>query len=82
MNVLLAETNAAYEKLAEMADVNPEFSNTDVAFVVGEHDVVKPAAHNAPTCLIYGMPILEAENAKQIIIKKRNMKSGYAGIEN
>lgn len=82
MNVLLAETNVAYEKLAEMEDVNPEFPNTDVVFVVGANDVVNPAAHNDPTSPIYGMPILEAEKAKQIIINKRSMKPGYAGIEN
>ncbi len=82
MNVLLAETNVAYEKLAEMEDVNPEFQNTDVVFVVGANDVVNPAAHNDPTSPIYGMPILEVENAKHIIVNKRSMKPGYAGIEN
>ena len=82
MNVLLAETNVAYEKLAEMEDVNPDFPNTDVVFVVGANDVVNPAAHNDPTSPIYGMPILDAEKAKQIIINKRSMKPGYAGIEN
>jgi len=82
MNVLLAETNVAYEKLAEMEDVNPEFQNTDVVFVVGANDVVNPAAHNDPSSPIYGMPILDAEKAKQIIINKRSMKPGYAGIEN
>ena len=82
MNVLLAETNVSYDKLAEMEDVNPEFSNTDVVFVVGANDVVNPAAHNDPSSPIYGMPILEVENAKQIIINKRSMKPGYAGIEN
>ncbi len=82
MNVLLAETNVEYDKLAEMDDVNPEFSNTDVVFVVGANDVVNPAAHNDPSSPIYGMPILDAENAKQIIVNKRSMKPGYAGIEN
>ena len=82
MNVLLAETNVSYDKLAEMEDVNPEFSNTDVVFVVGANDVVNPAAHNDPSSPIYGMPILDVENAKQIIINKRSMKPGYAGIEN
>jgi NAD(P) transhydrogenase subunit beta len=82
MNVLLAETNVAYDKLVEMDDVNPEFQNTDVVFVVGANDVVNPAAHNDPKSPIYGMPILEAEKAKQIIINKRSMKPGYAGIEN
>ena len=82
MNVLLAETNVDYDKLAEMEDVNPEFKNTDVVFVVGANDVVNPAAHNNPSSPIYGMPILDAENAKQIIVNKRSMQPGYAGIEN
>ena len=82
MNVLLAETNVEYDKLVEMDDVNPEFSNTDVVFVVGANDVVNPAAHNDKSSPIYGMPILDVENAKQIIVNKRSMKTGYAGIEN
>jgi len=82
MNVLLAETNVEYDKLAEMDDVNPEFKNTDVVFVVGANDVVNPAAHNDKSSPIYGMPILDVESAKQIIVNKRSMKPGYAGIEN
>ena len=82
MNVLLAETNVDYDKLAEMEDVNPEFKNTDVVFVVGANDVVNPAAHTNPSSPIYGMPILKAEKAKSIIINKRTMNPGYAGIEN
>lgn len=82
MNVLLAETNVDYDKLAEMEAVNPEFANTDVVFVVGANDVVNPAAKNNPSSPIYGMPILDVENAKQIIVNKRSMKPGYAGIEN
>lgn len=82
MNVLLAETNVDYDKLVEMEDVNPEFQSTDVVFVVGANDVVNPAAHNDPSSPIYGMPILDVEKAKQIIINKRSMKPGYAGIEN
>jgi len=82
MNVLLAETNVEYDKLAEMEDVNPEFQSTDVVFVVGANDVVNPAAHNDPSSPIYGMPILDVENAKHIIVNKRSMKPGYAGIEN
>ena len=82
MNVLLAESNVEYDKLAEMDDVNPEFKNTDVVFVVGANDVVNPAAHNDPASPIYGMPILEVVDAKQIIVNKRTMNPGYAGIEN
>ena len=82
MNVLLAETNVDYDKLVEMEDVNPEFKSTDVVFVVGANDVVNPAAHNDPSSPIYGMPILDVENAKHIIVNKRSMKPGYAGIEN
>ncbi len=65
-----------------MDAVNPEFPNTDVVFVVGANDVVNPAAKNNPSSPIYGMPILDVENAKQIIVNKRSMKPGYAGIEN
>lgn len=82
MNVLLAESNVDYDKLIDMDDINPQFKNTDVVFVVGANDVVNPAAHNDPASPIYGMPILDVENAKQIIINKRTMKPGYAGIEN
>jgi NAD(P) transhydrogenase subunit beta len=82
MNVLLAESNVDYDRLAEMEDINPEFANTDVVLVVGANDVVNPAAHNDPSSPIYGMPILDVENAKTIIINKRSMKPGYAGIEN
>jgi len=82
MNVLLAETNVEYDKLVEMEDINPEFQSTDVVFVVGANDVVNPAAHNDPSSPIYGMPILDVENAKHIIVNKRSMKPGYAGIEN
>ena len=82
MNVLLAETSVDYDKLVEMENINPEFQNTDVVFVVGANDVVNPAANNDPSSPIYGMPILEVENAKQIIVNKRSMDPGYAGIEN
>ena len=82
MNVLLAETNVDYDKLIEMDDINPEFQNTDAVLVVGANDVVNPAAHNDPASPIYGMPILEVEKAKSIIINKRSMNPGYAGIEN
>ncbi|MBL0063899.1 MAG: NAD(P)(+) transhydrogenase (Re/Si-specific) subunit beta [Bacteroidetes bacterium] len=82
MNVLLAESNVDYGKLAEMEEVNPEFSNTDVVLVVGANDVVNPAAKNDPSSPIFGMPILEVENAHHIIINKRSMNAGYAGIDN
>ena len=82
MNVLLAETNVDYDKLIEMENINPEFQNTDVVLVVGANDVVNPAAHNDTSSPIYGMPILDVENAKHIIVNKRSMKPGYAGIEN
>ena len=82
MNVVLAETNVDYDKHVEMDDINPVFSNTDAVLVIGANDVVNPAAHNDPSSPIYGMPILEAENAKSIIINKRTMNPGYAGIQN
>lgn len=82
MNVLLAESNVEYSLLVEMDDINPQFTNADVVLVVGANDVVNPAAHNDPSSPIYGMPILDVENAKHIVVNKRSMKAGYAGIEN
>lgn len=82
MNVLLAESNVAYDKLVEMEDINPEFDQTDVVLVVGANDVVNPAAKTDPQSPIYGMPILEVERAKHIIVNKRSMGVGYAGIDN
>jgi NAD(P) transhydrogenase subunit beta len=82
MNVLLAESNVDYGKLAEMEEVNPEFPSTDVVLVVGANDVVNPAAKTDPSSPIYGMPILDVENAHHIIVNKRSMNAGYAGIEN
>ena len=82
MNVLLAESNVEYDKLIEMEHINPEFTTTDVVLVVGANDVVNPAAKNDPASPIYGMPILDVDQSKQIVVLKRSMKSGYAGIEN
>lgn len=82
MNVLLAESNVSYDKLIEMDEINPEFEQTDVVLVVGANDVVNPAAKSDPSSPIYGMPILEVERARNIIVNKRSMNAGYAGIEN
>jgi NAD(P) transhydrogenase subunit beta len=82
MNVLLAEANVPYDQLAEMDEVNPTFGQTDVAIVIGANDVVNPAAQTTPGCPIYGMPILEVNNAANIIFLKRSMRPGFAGIEN
>ncbi len=82
MNVLLAEADVSYEKLQEMEDANEEFASTDVVLVLGANDVVNPAAKTDPASPIYGMPILDVEKSKMVIVNKRSMKPGYAGIEN
>ena len=82
MNVLLAEANVPYEQLKEMDEINGEFKLADVALVVGANDVVNPAAHNTPGSPIYGMPILNVEQAKNIVFMKRSMRPGFAGIDN
>jgi H+-translocating NAD(P) transhydrogenase subunit beta len=82
MNVLLAEAQVPYEQLIEMDEINDDFKTTDVVLVVGANDVVNPAAKTTPGAPIYGMPILNADEAKQIVFMKRSMRPGFAGIEN
>ncbi|HYX07219.1 MAG TPA: NAD(P)(+) transhydrogenase (Re/Si-specific) subunit beta [Bacteroidales bacterium] len=82
MNVLLAEADVPYDKLIEMDDINPDMPNTDVVVVIGANDVVNPAAEDDPGSPIYGMPIIKAKDAKNIIVMKRGMGKGYAAIEN
>jgi NAD(P) transhydrogenase subunit beta len=82
MNVLLAEANVPYPQLREMEDINPEFERADVALVVGANDVTNPAARSNPGSPIYGMPILDVDKAKSIVVIKRSMGRGYAGIDN
>jgi len=82
MNVLLAEANVPYEQLLDMDDVNPEFPTTDVALVIGANDVTNPAARNVTSSPIYGMPILDVDKAANVVVLKRSMRSGFAGIDN
>jgi NAD(P) transhydrogenase subunit beta len=82
MNVLLAEADVDYEYLLEMDDANQQLKTTDVALILGANDVVNPAAKTNPSSPIYGMPVLDVELAKTVIVNKRSMKPGYAGIEN
>ena len=82
MNVLLAESNVPYEQLLDMEDANPEFPTTDVALVIGANDVTNPAARNLTSSPIYGMPILDVDKAANVIVLKRSMRSGFAGIDN
>jgi NAD(P) transhydrogenase subunit beta len=82
MNVLLAEANVPYTALKEMDEINPEFPQTDVVLVIGANDVVNPAARNNPGSPIYGMPILNVGEAKQVVVIKRSMATGFAGIDN
>jgi NAD(P) transhydrogenase subunit beta len=82
MNVLLAEANVPYDKLLDMEEINSEFERTDVVLVIGANDVVNPAARTDPSSPIFGMPILNADQAKRVIVLKRGMSAGFAGIEN
>ena len=82
MNVLLAEAGVEYDKIVDLEEVNPEFPNTDVALVIGANDVVNPVARSNPDSPIYGMPILDADRARNCIVIKRGKGSGFSGIEN
>jgi NAD(P) transhydrogenase subunit beta len=82
MNVLLAEANVPYTQLYEMERVNPEFPRADVALVVGANDVTNPAARTNPKSPLYGMPILDVDEAQNVVVIKRSMRPGYAGIDN
>jgi H+-translocating NAD(P) transhydrogenase subunit beta len=82
MNVLLAEADVPYEQLVEMRDINPEFPRTDVAVLIGANDVVNPDARSNPQSPLYGMPILDVDGARSIIVLKRSLRSGYAGVDN
>jgi NAD(P) transhydrogenase subunit beta len=82
MNVLLAEANVPYDQLKEMDEINPDFPRTDVALVIGANDVTNPAARNTPGSPIYGMPILDVDKAQAVVVLKRSMRPGFAGIDN
>jgi NAD(P) transhydrogenase subunit beta len=82
MNVLLAEANVPYPQLLDMEDANPEFPRSDVALVVGANDVTNPAARSNPESPLYGMPILDVDRAQNVVVLKRSMNPGFAGIDN
>jgi NAD(P) transhydrogenase subunit beta len=82
MNVLLAEANVPYDQLVEMEQINGEFESTDVTLVVGANDVVNPAARHDPASPIFGMPILDVDRSRNVVVLKRSMSPGFAGIDN
>ena len=82
MNVLLAEANVPYEQLKEMDEINPELPQTDVVVILGANDVVNPAARTDPASPIYGMPIIDVDRAASVVVVKRSLSPGFAGIDN
>jgi NAD(P) transhydrogenase subunit beta len=82
MNVLLAEANIAYDKLYDLESINDSFSNTDVSVVIGANDVINPAARDTPSSPLFGMPILNVDKSRNVVVLKRSMSPGFAGVDN